>query len=136
MIQFYFLSIFFNAVSGYILAMEGPKEEPVVETGSQFSLNNETIRLILGILTLVSGLLKLLSATQGDIPVIGDLLPAVFGLLAGFILIFDYYHTKTSVESEKSELIERVLIKNKRWIGFVAIASAVLHFLFPSVLFL
>jgi uncharacterized membrane-anchored protein len=136
MIQFYFLSIFFNAVSGYVLAMESQKEDSVVEAGSQFSLDNETIRLILGILTLVSGLLKLLSAIQGDIPVIGDLLPAVFGLLAGFILVFDYYRTKASVESEKSALIERILIKNKRWIGFVTIASAVLHFLFPSVLFL
>jgi uncharacterized membrane-anchored protein len=137
MIQFYFLSIFFNAVSGYVLAMENQKEDRTFEAaGSTFSLDNETIRLVLGILTLVSGLLKLLSVIEGDIPVIGDLLPAVFGLLAGFILIFDYYHTKTNIESEKSELIERILIKNKRWIGFVAIASAVLHFLFPSVLFL
>jgi uncharacterized membrane-anchored protein len=99
-------------------------------------LDNETIRLVLGILTLVSGLLKLLSSIQGDIPVIGDLLPAVLGLLAGFILIFDYYRTKTSIGSEKSELIEGIIEKNKRWLGFVTIASAILHFLFPTVLFL
>jgi hypothetical protein len=116
--------------------MEDTERGRAFETGPYFSLNNETIRLVLGVLTLVSGLLKLLSSIQGDIPVIGDLGPAVFGLLAGFILVFDYYHTKTSVESEKSELVERILLKNKRWIGFVAIASAIVHFLFPSVLFL
>ncbi|MDR2630434.1 MAG: hypothetical protein LBC60_05880 [Spirochaetaceae bacterium] len=136
MIQFYFLSILFNAVSGYALAMEDKDREGLKETGPYFSLDNETTRLILGILTLVSGLLKLLSSTQGDIPVIGDLLPAILGLVAGFILIFDYYHTKTSIESEKSELLERIIAKNKRWIGFAAIASAILHFLFPTVLFL
>jgi uncharacterized membrane-anchored protein len=136
MIQFYFLSIFFNAVSGYVLVREDKEQDLVFETGPFFSLYNETIRLVLGILTLVSGLLKLLSSIQGDIPVIGDLFPAAFGLVAGFILVFDYYRTKTSIESEKSDLIERILIKNRRWIGFVTIASAILHFLFPSVLFL
>ncbi|MDR2068798.1 MAG: hypothetical protein LBP71_02900 [Spirochaetaceae bacterium] len=136
MIQFYFLSILFNAASGYTLAMEDKDREGPAENGPCFFLNNETLRLILGILTLVSGLLKLLSSIQGDIPIIGDLLPAVLGLLTGFILVFDYYHTKTSIGSEKSELIERIIAKNKRWLGFAAIASAVLHFLFPTVLFL
>ncbi|MDR2759162.1 MAG: hypothetical protein LBB78_07275 [Spirochaetaceae bacterium] len=136
MIQFYFLSILFNAVSGYALAMEDKDREELLETGPYSSLNNETIRLVLGILTLVSGLLKLLSSIQGDIPIIGDLLPAVLGLLVGFILIFDYYRNKTSIGSEKSELIERIIAKNKRWLGFAAIASAILHFLFPTVLFL
>ncbi|MFP3089801.1 hypothetical protein LQZ21_05685 [Treponema sp. TIM-1] len=136
MIQFYFLSIFFNVVSGYVLAMEDKEREGLIETGPYFSLNNETVRLVLGILTLVSGLLKLLSSIQGDIPVIGDLLPAVLGLLVGFILVFDYYRTKTSIGSEKSELVEGIIAKNKRWLGFAAIASALLHFLFPTVLFL
>ncbi|MDR0689871.1 MAG: hypothetical protein LBG08_06365 [Spirochaetaceae bacterium] len=136
MIQFYFLSILLNAVSGYVLIMEDTEQDHAFETGPRFSLNNETIRLVLGILTLVGGLLKLLSSIQGDIPVIGDLFPALFGLFAGFILVFNYYRTKTSIESEKSELVERILTQNKRWIGFVTIASAVLHFLFPSVLFL
>jgi uncharacterized membrane-anchored protein len=116
--------------------MEDKDQDRTFETGRHFSLDNETIRLVLGILTLVSGLLKLLSSIEGDIPVIGDLFPAVFGLFAGFILVFDYYRTKTSIESEKSELVERILTQNKRWIGFVTIVSAILHFLFPSVLFL
>lgn len=136
MIQFYFLSILLNAVSGYVLITEDKEEDRAFETGPRFSLDNQTIRLVLGILTLISGLLKLLSSTQGDIPVIGDLFPAVFGLFAGFILVFDYYRTKTSIESEKSELIERILIQNRRWIGFATIISAIVHFLFPSVLFL
>jgi uncharacterized membrane-anchored protein len=136
MIQFYFLSVLFNAAAGYVLVMEEKDRDEGIKTGSYFSLDNDTVRLILGILTLVSGLLKLLSVIQGDIPVIGDLLPAVMGLLAGFILIFEYYHTKTELEVKNSEILERILLKNKKWIGFVAIASAILHFLFPSVLFL
>jgi uncharacterized membrane-anchored protein len=136
MIQFYFLSVLFNAAAGYVLVMDEKTQDGGVTTGPYFFLDNDTIRLILGILTLISGLLKLLSAIQGDIPVIGDLLPAIMGLIAGFILIYEYYHTKTELELKNSEILDRILLKNKKWVGFVAVASAILHFLFPSVLFL
>jgi membrane associated rhomboid family serine protease len=135
MILFYILSILFNAVAGYILTVED-EEGTDIETGLRLSANSETFRLILGVLTMVAGLLKLLSPAQGDIPVVGDLVPALLGLLSGFVLVFSYYRNKTSLESEEADNFGRILAKNKRWIGFVALASAALHFLFPSVLFL
>jgi hypothetical protein len=135
MIQFYFLSILFNVAAGYLLTVED-EDDGVIETGLRLSANSETFRLILGVLTMVVGLLKLLSPTQGDIPIVGDLVPALLGLFSGFVLVFLYYRNKTSIESEKVDHLGRILSKNKRWLGFIAIASAALHFLFPSVLFL
>jgi hypothetical protein len=141
MIQFYFLSIVLNALSGYILTRE-PKDggagvdETGPETGFHVSLKNETGRLILGVLTIVVGLLKILSSVAGDLPVIGDLIPALAGFLAGFALVFEYYRSRSTLEPEHTDKIEHLLIHNKKWIGFLAIASAGLHFLFPSVLFL
>jgi hypothetical protein len=132
MIQFYFLSIFFNALTGYALVMGSRQEEAALG----FSLANETFRLILGILTMVTGLLKLLSSVQGDIPVVGDLLPALAGLLGGFVLIFGFYRGRSGVKSEKIEKIEGFLTKNEKTIGFFALGAAVLHFMFPSVLLL
>jgi hypothetical protein len=132
MMQFYFLSIFFNALTGYVLVMGNRQEE----AGLGFSINNETFRLVLGILTMATGLLKLLSAVQGDIPVVGDLLPALVGLAAGSILIFGFYRERSSVKSEAIEKIEGFLTKNEKIIGFAALGAAVLHFMFPSVLLL
>jgi hypothetical protein len=137
MIQFYFLSIVLNALSGYVLIREPQDEELGLDTaGFHWSLQNETTRLILGVLTIVVGLLKILSSVSGDLPVIGDLIPALAGFLAGFALVFAYYRSRSTLEPEHTDKIERLLIHNKKWVGFFALAAAGLHFLFPSVLFL
>jgi hypothetical protein len=139
MIQFYFLSIVLNALSGYVLTREpGDGGDDVADaglnTGFPMSLQNETGRLILGVLTIVMGLLKILSSA--DLPVVGDLIPALAGFLAGFALVFEYYRSRSTLEPEHTDKIEQLLIHNKKWIGFLALAVAALHFLFPSVLFL
>jgi hypothetical protein len=136
MIQFYFLSILFNATAGFVLVNEGTDIESSIESGLKFSLRNETFRLVLGVLTMATGLLKLLSATQGDIQVIGDFVPAVTGLAAGFILLFGYYQDRSLIDDDKNTHLEHIVNKNRKWIGFAAMIVAVLHFLFPQVLLL
>ncbi|MDR0475256.1 MAG: hypothetical protein LBH43_16485 [Treponema sp.] len=138
MIQIYFLSIFFNVLSGYFLI--SGEEEGVSELRSKLSLSavkDETFKLILGILTMVIGLLKLLSPIEGDIPILGDLVPAAAGFAAGFILVYEYYKGRALEDAgEGIESLSSVLIRNKKIIGFVVIAAAALHFLFPRALFL
>ncbi|GHV90858.1 hypothetical protein AGMMS50268_13610 [Spirochaetia bacterium] len=136
MIQFYFLSIVFNAAAGFVLINEGTDVENSIESSLKFSFRNETFHLILGILTMVTGLLKLLSSTPGDIPIIGDLLPAVTGLAAGFILLFGYYQSRSVIEDDKNTRIGEIVSKNRKWIGFAALIVAALHFLFPQALLL
>jgi len=135
MLQFYFLSIVLNSLSGYILILGD--EDAGLELKSGFSLKDETFRLVVGILSAVTGLLKLLSAIRGDVPVIGDLIPALMGFLTGFILVFEYYRNRSSLEdSGQSEKIDRILVNNKKIIGIAALVAAALHFLFPGVLLL
>ena len=135
MLQFYFLSIVLNALAGYLLITAD--EDGVLEFKSGFSLKDETFRLIVGILSILIGLLKILSVVKGDMPVIGDLLPALTGFLSGFILIVEYYRSRSSLDiSEQSEKIDRLLLKNKKIIGVAALIAAALHFLFPTVLLL
>jgi hypothetical protein len=136
MIQFYFLSIVFNAIGGFCLLSEGKEEEAALETSLSIFTGNETFRLVLGVLSIVTGVLKILSSVPGDIPVLGDLFPALAGFLTGFILVFEYYRGRAGVESEGAEKLEGMLSKNRKWIGLVPMAAAVLHFLFPTVLFL
>lgn len=135
MLQFYFLSIVLNALAGYIL-ISGDEEGPLAFK-SGFSLKDETFKLVVGIASVLMGLMKILSVVEGDVPVIGDIFPALTGLLAGFILIFAYYRGRASVEiSGQAEKVNRLLVANKKVIGAAALIAAALHFLFPRVLLL
>jgi uncharacterized membrane-anchored protein len=136
MIQFYFLSILFNALTGYLLTVKVDEEEVLEESFPGVSLKSETLRLVLGILTMLTGLLKILSSVQGDVPVVGDLVPALAGLGSGFVLVIEYYRSRSGTESGGPVKIEGFLVKRRKLIGFIALVSAVLHFLFPQVLLL
>ena len=135
MLQFYFLAVFLNVLAGYILLKND--SGGVLEFKSDFSLTDETFKLVIGILCAITGLFKLLSPIEGDVPVVGDLIPAVCSFLSGFILIFEYLRSRSSLEeSEQAEKIDRLIIANKKIIGVAAIVAAGLHFLFPKVLLL
>lgn len=135
MIQIYFLSIFLNVLAGYTLVFENEKDALEIRPGLSFK--DETVRLILGILSMVTGVLKLLSPVEGDLPILGDLIPAAAGFAAGFILVFEYYRNRATItESEGKVPLSALLIRNKKIIGYIAMAAAVLHFLFPKVLLL
>ena len=138
MLQFYFLSVFLNALAGYLLFFG---EEALPEFKNGFSLNNETFKFVVGILVALLGLLKLLSPIEGDVPVVGDLIPAIIGLLCGFILIFEYYRSRSTIEdssgdSGQTEKIKVILLGNRKIIGLAALIVAVLHFIFPKLLLL
>jgi hypothetical protein len=136
MIQIYFLSILLNAAGGFVLFSNGGAGEgSAVEDEIHFSLRNETFRLVLGVLCSLVGLLKLLSPVHGDIPVIGDLIPAAAGLAAGFVLLFDYYHGRSFFEDGDGRMTTIITV-NRRWLGFAIMAAAALHFIFPRVLLL
>jgi hypothetical protein len=132
MLPFYFLTILFNAVSGYVLAFR--KEE--VRGDFSFSFDNDVFRLVLGAASIFTGLLKVLSPVTGNVPVVGDLVPALANLAGGFILAFDYYRSRTTVHSEAAEKLWFLIEKNRKIAGFVSIGAAALHFVFYSVLFL
>ena len=135
MIQFYFLSILFNAIAGYALVVETDSRGSVLDGLKTYALD-ETFRLVVGVMTMAVGFFKLLSVVRGDIPVVGDLVPAAAGLSAGFGLIFEFYRTRSTLEGHGSEKIEHIFVRNRKWFGYLAMASAGAHFLFPTVLFL
>lgn len=188
MLQFYFLSILFNLVTGLILvnridessekglvvAGEGEavssaqskkksKSEQKNEQSQELAENHEenevtskhskakklqdefrrtslfeskTFRLVLGILTGLTGILKFVSVIKTDVPVVGDLLPALIGIAGSFCLLLEYYINAATIEVTMPDAIKRIFVKNSNIIGFLSIVIAVLHFIFPTVLFL
>ncbi len=137
MYQIYFLSLLFNLTAGAVLAFETLSEKAAL----QKLFVAETIQKVgfrfgLGILTFIVGFLKLLSVTQGDVPVVGDLLPAVSGMVMGFTLVLQYYQSRSSVSSQTVDRMDSIFTANKNLIGLIGIIIAVLHFFLPRVLFL
>jgi len=135
MVQFYFLSILLNTVAGYSLIADKESGSSFLD-GLKSYIFNETFRLVVGILSMAVGLFKLLSVVRGDVPVIGDLFPALTALAAGFSLIIDFYRLKSSIAQEETGTLEKLFVKNKKWFGYLSLAAAAAHFLFPTVLFL
>ena len=138
MIQLYVLSILCNALAGYVLfaGREGDTEKNL------FLLNNPTFNLALGILSLVTGILKLLSPIPSSIDAVrgvlifGDFIPAVAGIAAGLTLIFGIYRQGTSSGGGKLDQIGLSLLAFRMPIALGLFASALLHFILGELILL
>ncbi len=103
--------------------------------GKNSVLNDKLFQLVLGILSVFVGLIKLLSAVNG-IPFLGDLLPALAGLLGGAALLFKYYLETSSADLELPPFLQNIFVDNRKYIGLACMIVAVIHFIVPGVLFL
>lgn len=137
MLQFYFLSILLNCLAGLTLIFNSysEKAQDSLKNVPEFFTNN-TFKLIIGILCCFTALIKLLSSFPGAVPIIGDLLPSVAGILGGISLLIDYYKNTSRSDSSMNPKFELLFIQNKKYIGIICILSAILHFLFPRVIIL
>ncbi len=146
MIQFYFLSVLFNLVGGLALTIDSaPRRGPGLE-GLRAFLRDPSVCLVLGILTTVTGAFKLLTVMRGDIPVVGDFLPAVTGISLGLTLLLERYRGLGRAEPREGEPIpatrteatrlESFLLDHRTSVGLAGMIAGLVHFLFPMVLFL
>lgn len=99
-------------------------------------LNDRTMRLVIGMFSGFVGIMKLLTVFKGDVPVIGDLFPALAGLLAGASLILEYYMNTTTEPVSIPEPAVAILVDARKYVGLLCLLVAVLHFIFPGVLLL
>ena len=137
MYQIYLLSVLTNVLAGVALSVGGMDEK--LHLSSVFNrelMQNDGFRLGLGIVTFVVGFFKLLSVSEGDVPVVGDILPAISGLVLGLILLLQYYRSRSNVSSPFVDTIDNIFGKNSAIFGTVGILIGVLHFLLHRVLFL
>ncbi len=113
------------------------EEAPKVKAADKISdiglFNNQTFRLVVGILSVFVALMKLLSSM--DTPFVGDLLPAVAGFLCGFSLLLEFYIV-SSGEDNIPENVKSIFIDSRKYIGIACLAVGVLHFVLPRILFL
>jgi len=135
--QLYFLSIILNGLVGFLLVFGEITEGTSTAKGVKLFFSSWGGRLVLGIAAAIIGVLKLLLPKKGP-SILGDMLPALAGIAAGFILIFGFYR-ENSAKSDDEGTLDRVgdtLLHYKKIAGIVLLAVAALHFLFPTALFL
>ncbi|MDR1399277.1 MAG: hypothetical protein LBJ41_05080 [Treponema sp.] len=134
MIQFYFLSILCNTLAGYALTRDTDElDNTKRQAPFTLSARNLTFRLLLGLVSSVTGLFKLLSAI--DLPFAGDLVPALTGIGGGVLLLYDYYANTTTLTTESTLRSFLTRKKTKKSFGVWSCAIAALHFLFPEMVF-
>jgi hypothetical protein len=140
--QLFFLSIVFNGLAGFLFVFADLGSGDSADESAKFSPIGSGFRLIIGILTVVTGILKLLlpmgRGGETGLPLLGDFVPALAGLGAGFMLIFGFYRERSSHvdNEEKINRFGETALHYKKAVGIALLAVALLHFLFPKALFL
>ncbi|UCF97686.1 MAG: hypothetical protein JSV89_21335 [Spirochaetaceae bacterium] len=137
MLQFYFLSIFANILAGLTLTSDyfAEKFKGFLPFQELFSKNN--VKTTIGIFAFVVGFLKLLiRSNPADVPVVGDLLPALAGLVMGAGLILGIIRERGTVSAEKVDNLEKTVMTYRVPLGIAGLVIGALHFLVPGALFL
>ncbi|MDR1893114.1 MAG: hypothetical protein LBQ61_00265 [Spirochaetales bacterium] len=135
MLQFYFLSVIANFIGGALLASAYLEPKfPIFSKLEDIFNDKPNLKIILGVVALLVGIMKILSVVPGDVIIVGDLLPGLVGLLVGLCLIFDYYQAKNE-EPEENHLAG-VVDQYRHILGILAMVLSLLHFFLPKVLFL
>ena len=111
------------------------KKHSNIFKNSEF-LNGSTFRLICGVLSVFVGIMKLLSVFRNDVPVVGDLLPALAGIAGGTSLLTEYYAVHSTSGDELPEMLKKVFIDSRKYIGIICLIAGLLHFVFPQVVLL
>lgn len=135
MVQFYFLAIFINLIGGFYFANEVfEKKFPAVKSIVSF-FDNSNSKLVFAIIAGITGLFKIISVYDDDIPVVGDLFIAItsFGICLYFLGDTICKNEKTA---EKLQIFYTIADKFKILIGITAIILSILHFFFPGVIFI
>ena len=155
MIQFYFLSVAINIACGLALILPNRPQTRQFLQQLETIFSDVGLRIALGSLGIVTGILTLISPIQGDVPFVGDLIPSLTAALAGLVLLLELRserQTETEPVEKDSpaeetppfalaiplshERLRSLLIGSGRVIGLIAVFAGIIHFLFPLELFL
>ncbi|MGP1577529.1 MAG: hypothetical protein ACTTH7_08660 [Treponema sp.] len=131
-LPFYWLSITTNLVMGVVLSFFNDEETSY--TDRYPFLQDMTFLLILVIFSGTAAVFKLLTPVGGQLPIIGDLAPAVSGS-AGTLIFFNRWWVIAHPEKLLPAFFEK-LTGLRKIIGYSCLAAAILHLFFSPVLFL
>jgi len=136
MLQIYFLTVLTNIVAG--LTISAPYLSTKIEGFQIFSekMENRMYRVILGSISLITGLFALLNHSTVSMAVLGDLIPAVTAMAMGIILIIYYFFNEDEESNNLVKTIKNLSEKYGNILGIAGIIIGLIHFIIPTALFL
>ena len=136
MLPFYFLSITTNLIMGLILVFFDKTvrgDEPADRENRYPVLRDSTFLLLLTIFSGFTATSKMLSPVGTNIVILGDFLPVVAGLAGSIVFLGRYLESNSNITlPDFFGLVQNY----DEIIGYVCLASSVLHLLFSKAIFL
>lgn len=136
MLQFYFLSILTNALAGALLSAEYFSRRIARLSWLVAHPAPRRLKMGSGAAVLVVGACTIFWPAGGGMPVIGDLIPSIVGLVMGVALLFEVFRQDAIFPSEAAAAPARAGLDWRAMIGITGLAVALLHFFLPERPFL
>ena len=100
---------------------------------SNLIIQKPLLIMVLGFASIIVGIIKLFVVAQPDIVIIGDLLPAVFGIVGGFCILLNYFLLYGKNEIILKPVVQKIFVDWKKTIGVLTLVVGILHFIIPQV---
>ncbi len=134
MAQFYLLSVLSNIIAGLTLAGDYLGEKIPFLASFKNLRANRPAGVIIALVTVVVGIIKLIVLSPGEsIPVVGDILPALSGIILGAILLVESFRSTVESKGEQLKKISTTVLTYRVPVGIAGVVIGILHFLFPGV---
>ncbi|AGT27152.1 hypothetical protein [Borrelia miyamotoi] len=136
MLQVYFISVLINVLGGLVLAFPILGEQfkclIIFEDFVNIIQDNKKVRSIFGTISLIASIFEII--IPYDLPIIGNLLPAISLFFIGFIF---RQPVPISIQNNKGYGKFKFFIEsNKKLIGIFALIIGIIHFFAAKVPFL
>ncbi|AFI30938.1 hypothetical protein [Borrelia crocidurae] len=138
MLQIYFISVLLNILGGIILAFPTLRDKLkcliIFDEFVNAINNNKAARSIFGTIFITVSILEII--IPYDLPIIGNLFPAISLFLIGFILFLNHKMPITLQNNKEYGKFQSLVENNKKLIGILALIIGIIHFFAPRIPFL
>jgi hypothetical protein len=137
MAQFFFLSVCLNVIAGLTLAGDYLGEKIKFLASFKNIRASRAAQTAVAVAAAAVGLIKLIVLSPGEhVPVVGDLLPALTGILLGGIMLVEAYRPHVEGRSEQLEKLSKTILTYRVPVGIAGVVIGLVHFLFPGAVIL
>ena len=136
MLQIYFLTVLTNIIAG--LTISSSYLSTKIEGYQVFAekMENRKFRVVLGSITVITGIFTLLNHSSVSMAILGDLIPAITAMTMGTILIIHYFYNEDEETNNIVKVVKDLSEKYGNILGIAGIVIGLIHFIIPTALFL
>lgn len=137
MAQLYFLSIVANIIAGLILSSDYLGRKMAFLNRVKMLNQNKNLKISLGLVGVVIGVLKLIVKSPGEtVPVAGDLLPALYGIGLGLMLLGETFGRGVKENGNATQQKDSGIFAFRTPVGIIGVIVSLVHFVMPGVMIL